>query len=589
MGALSKSISILRRANHHGEHGGGRGQCDLIGWLLIPAATSEKLNATRFKLPFLLQTLFMQATIRPSFALNVICSSLRLVAVGAGLSLAPTLALAQTPPASAPPAEPDALQTSPTFLRATTEVLTLPGKEKMGMLGTFMLVDVADGVSLGAGTYGAITGQRGGFITLGGAAEIRQRITPKLVAHAGLFVGAGGGRGGFQLAGGGLMLRTDVGLKYETDGYGNLGLGISHVNFPSGVIRSTQPYLMYEYPFYSLVGTSGSKAGGGKKSASSLSAKEQEFAVIARNYRIPTGVVRDDGTPQFPKMQLAGAEWLSYMDENWFLKVEAEGAAGGQSNGYMQIFLGGGYRLPITRSTSIKLHAAAGPAGGGGVDTGGGVVVDAGIGLNQKIFGNNAIELSLSQVRAPSRSFKATSLGIKLVHSFGLPQVGSRAVAASSLAGFEPQHVRIRAVQQNYAGTNPKWRNREPDTDVGNLGVQFDYFVTPNVFLTGQGLAAYSGKAGAYMKGLLGGGYRQPITGPWFAELEGLVGAAGGGGLAVGGGLVAQGNASVGYQINRSLSVMATAGRIKALRGDFEANVLGLSLGYQFNLFSKAP
>ncbi len=503
-----------------------------------------------------------------------------------GLLGVPVHALAQSPVNST---EAETLPTSPTVLRATTEILKLPGKEKMGMLGTFVLVDVAEGVSLGAGTYGAITGQRGGFITLGGAAEIRHRISPRWLAHAGLFVGAGGGRGGFTLAGGGLMLRTDVGLKYETDSYGNLGFGLSHVNFPSGVIRSTQPYLLYEYPFYSLIGASNSKAGGGKKTPSSLSSKEQEFAVIARSYKIPAGVVRDDGTPQFPKMQLAGAEWLSYLDENWFLKIEADGAAGGQSNGYMQIFAGGGYRMPITRSSSVKLHAALGPAGGGGVDTGGGVVVDAGIGLHQKIFGNNAIELSVSQVRAPSRSFKATSVGLKLVHSFGLPQVSSRPVAASTLAGFEPQQLRIRAAHQTYSGTNPKWRNRTPDQNVGNLGVQLDYFLTPNLFVTGQGLAAYSGEAGAYMKGLVGAGYRQQISGPWFVEAEGLVGAAGGGGLAVGGGLVAQANAGIGYQINRSLSVMATAGRIKAVRGDFEANVLGLSLGYQFSLFSQAP
>lgn len=531
----------------------------------------------------------MHSFLRPPFALKTLPLATCALVIGAGLSLAPQFALAQTAPASAPASESGTLQTSPMVLRATTEILKLPGNEKMGMLGTFALIDVADGVSLGAGTYGAITGQRGGFITLGAAAEIRQRISPKWLAHAGLFVGAGGGRGGYTLAGGGLMLRTDVGLKYETDGYGNLGFGISHVNFPSGVIRSTQPYLMYEYPFYSLVGTSGSKAGGGKKSPSSLSAKEQEFAIIARSYSIPSGVVRDDGTPQFPKMQLAGAEWLSYVDENWFLKVEAEGAAGGQSNGYMQIFLGGGYRLPVTRSTSVKLHAALGPAGGGGVDTGGGIVVDAGIGLHQKIFGNNAIELSVSQVRAPSRSFKATSVGLKLVHSFGLPQVSSRAVPASALAGFEPQQIRVRAAHQTYSGTNTKWRTRLPDKDVGNLGIQLDYFLTPNWYLTGQGLAAYSGEAGAYMKGLLGAGYRQQISGPWFVEAEGLVGAAGGGGLAVGGGLVMQANAGIGYQINRSLSVMATAGRIKAVRGDFEANVIGLSLGYQFHLFSQAP
>ena len=47
-------------------------------------------------------------------------------------------------------------------------------------------------------------------------------------------------------------------------------------------------------------------------------------------------------------MQLLGVEWLSYLDQHWFLKLESEGAMGGQSNGYMQILAGGGYRLPLT-------------------------------------------------------------------------------------------------------------------------------------------------------------------------------------------------------------------------------------------------
>lgn len=543
----------------------------------------KKIAQNQQNFRFLLQTVAMHTFSLPPFARTPL-----LICIG--LLFTPLISLAQnSPPTTAKALADDTdapIPTSPTAVRLTYETFTLPGREKMGMLGMYALTDVAENVSLGLASFGALRGERGGFITLGVAGEVRKRISPRWQAHAGLYVGAGGGRGGFTLAGGGLMLRADAGLKYQTNGYGNVGFGISHVNFPSGVIRSTQPYVMYEYPFYSLIASNGSKAGGGSKTRSSLSSKEQEFAVVARHFKIPSSVVRDDGSPQHPSMQLAGVEWLSYLDDRWFLKIESEGAAGGQNNGYMQILMGGGYRLPITKSTSFKVHAAAGPAGGGGADTGGGLLLDAGIGIHQKIFGNNALELSVSQVRAPSRSFKATSVGLKLVHSFGLPQVGAKAVSASALAGFEPAALRARFAHQTYSGASPNWRTRTPEQNVGNLGVQLDYFLTPNWFLSGQGLAAYSGNAGAYMKGLVGAGYRQPITGPWFVEAEALVGAAGGGGVAVGGGLVAQGNASVGYQLNKSLAVMATAGRIQAARGDFKANVLGVSLGYQFNLFT---
>jgi predicted porin len=62
-----------------------------------------------------------------------------------------------------------------------------------------------------------------------------------------------------------------------------------------------------------------------------------------------------------------------------------------------------------------------------------------------------------------------------------------------------------------------------------------------------------------------------------------LVGAAGGGGLNTGGGLVYQANLGLGYQLNKNLEVMGTIGQMKAAKGDFQANVYGVSLAYKFN------
>jgi len=84
------------------------------------------------------------------------------------------------------------------------------------------------------------------------------------------------------------------------------------------------------------------------------------------------------------------------------------------------------------------------------------------------------------------------------------------------------------------------------------------------------------------MTGLFGAGVHQRLGGPWFGELEGLVGAAGGGGLATGNGLVVQANASVGYQLNPGLSVLASLGQMAAPHGDFRVRVMGLNLAWQF-------
>lgn len=524
----------------------------------------------------------MNHALSPSFCFR----TLAMASVCAGGLGWPLAGLAQSQPT--PLDSPSVLIPTPTTWRLTSETWKLPDNEKMGMVGGSMLFDVNQNVKLGLGTYGAMRGNRGGFITLGLAGEVQQRLSPSLLGHAGLFVGGGGGRGGSSLAGGGLMVRSDIGLTYETGGYGNLGLGISHVSFPSGVISSTQPYLLYEYPFYSLLGNgwSATTPDGKRPSSAAVSATAQEFSMVMRSYRIPSSVVQDDGKPQHRSLQLLGAEWLSYLDDRWFMKLESEGAMGGQSNGYMQILLGGGYRLPLTRSTALKLHAAAGPAGGGRVDTGGGLLLDAGIALQQNLTQRTALELSVGAVRAPSRSFKASSVALKLNYQFGLPAVTSAPVAWDALGGFDATPLRVRAVNQTYFKDDPKWRSNYVDRSVSNIGVQLDYFVSPNWFVTGQGLGAYAGQAGAYMTGQLGVGGQWPVSERWFVEGEALVGAAGGGGIAVGKGLITQVNAGVGYRLSKSLSVMTTVGQVAALNGDFKAKVLGVSLGYQFTGFA---
>jgi hypothetical protein len=480
------------------------------------------------------------------------------------------------------------IKPSPTAIRMTYESLSLPGGENMGMLGGNLLVNVNDHLGLGVGAYGALRGERGGFITLGVEGELQQRINESWMSHAGLFVGAGGGHGSNALSGGGLMLRGDLGLTYQSKGYGNIGVGISHVRFPTGDITSTQPYIQYEYPFNSLLGAGWPEAPTLDRSIrlDPVQASANEFALVGRHYKFASSAKRDDGQPQTSSMQLVGVEWLSYLNERWFLKMESEGAMGGENNGYMQILLGGGYRMPITRSTTLKIHATAGPAGGGGADTGGGLLLDAGLGLQQNISKNLAIELLAGGVTAPSHSFEALNLALKLNYQFGLPDVSSTPVSWNALGDFDTQQLRVRLANQTYFKADPNWRNRSINQEVSNLGVQVDYFLSPHLFITGQGLAAYAGDAGAYMTGEVGLGTQWDLTQHWFIEGEGLVGAAGGGGLAVGGGLVAQANVSLGYRLSDALSIMATAGYIEAPRGDFKATVAGISLAYQFTGFT---
>ena len=477
----------------------------------------------------------------------------------------------------------------PTTFRTTFESWKVSDNERMGMLGLNLLFDVHPNIKLGVGSYGALTGERGGFITLGLASEVQYPLDERWLLRGGLFAGAGGGAGGYELAGGGFMFRGDAGITYRMGKWGNIGVGASWVTFPTGEVKSAQPFILYEYPFYTPVSPGWQSSSSGTGAGSGISATRQEFSIGWTGYKIPSSVKNSSGGPQNDSMQLAGARWTSYLDERWFLMLGADGAFAGDSAGYMQILGGGGYRLPLGKSTGLKAYAALGPAGGGAVATGGGLVYAAGLALQQMITDQLAIEVGVGGIKAGTGDFKAWSAGVNLTYVFGTPRVSSgRTLSGSDLAGYRTAPLRVRAINQTYLKGSDQWRSRDVDESVNNLGFALDYFVTPKVYLSGQGLAAYSGNAGAYMTGLLGAGIQQPLSRDWFVMAEGLVGAAGGGTLATGNGAVWQVNAGIGYRLTERLSVALTGGRMQAFQGDFKANVIGVSLGYRFGLPTRS-
>ena len=466
------------------------------------------------------------------------------------------------------------------------ETLTLSPNETMGLLGGSVLYDVMPWLSLGGAAYGAVSGRRGGFITLGMAADVHRSLTSWLEFNAGMFVGAGGGHGGYALQGGGLMLRSHVGVRAPFEGLGEIGAGISRVDFPNGSVHSTQPYFTYSYPFHALV-ISGWRDWESDDVGPWLNLRESEneLAVMYRMYRIPDGVRNTGGLRQHPTIGLIGLEWYHYFSDGWFGRVSVAGAMQGASNGYMEILPGLGYRFSIGDSTWLKLSVAAGPAGGGVVDTGGGLLVDGQALLEQRLGEHLFVQAGGGYVLAPGGDFRARSFTAMLGYHAFMPSVGEEDIRRSDLAGFLPKKFRVRLAEQHYFKDHPKWRRHHAGLDVDLLGIQLDYMMAPSLYLTGQALAAYKGKAGGYMSGLLGVGVIYPLReSPISLEGEALLGAAGGGGLDVAGGLIWEVNAGMRWCFSDWLQGHAAYGVVRAMKGNFRARTATVSISYAYTL-----
>lgn len=460
------------------------------------------------------------------------------------------------------------------------ESWSLPG-ESMGVARFGLRRGFTERLSLGIDSFAAVDGARGGFITLGFGAEYQWPLTERLAVELGLGVGAGGGRSGRTIAGGGLYVRQSVGLVHDVGRSGEISLGISHIDFPDGgVIEGEQVYAGYRHRFDAVSRPAGAvRAPVTDAELAAHPFRAHEFLLVGRQIDVDSGSRRAGGGAPQGDFATLGAEWRSAISDNAFLRVEAAGAMSGDSPGYMHILWGGGVRWRLSPRVSALAMASIGAAGGGFVETGGGLLVDAGVGLQWRPGSRWAIEAMASRYAAPDGDLDANSYALRAAYLIG-PRTGGAGTAAGA-PGRESWPLRIRAVVQEYQGTVPDWRDI-PGRDVSLLGAQVDYLLGNGVYLTGQGIAAYSGEAAAYMTGLVGAGYQREFGPGVLLKGEALLGAAGGGGLAVGPGLVAQVNVGAGYRFPGGLELMATAGRIGALSGPLRADVFGVAVGYRF-------
>ena len=157
-------------------------------------------------------------------------------ALAAALCLLPALALAQAGPAGD-------WRSAPASARIGYETISLPGDEKMGLVGLAYLVQVRPGLCLGPAVYGAASGQRGGFFTIGAEAALCTQLVGPLNLQTGLYVGGGGGAA--APVGGGLMLRPYANLLWDFGPF-RAGVSVSSVNFPNGNIDSSQLGVVFD-------------------------------------------------------------------------------------------------------------------------------------------------------------------------------------------------------------------------------------------------------------------------------------------------------------------------------------------------------
>lgn len=452
-------------------------------------------------------------------------------------------------------------------LKASFERIKLPANESMGMLGTTYLIDVGSGFSAGPAVYGAITGHRGGFFTIGGEFAWRHKLAPRLELQAGIYGGGGGGRA--AQVGGGLMVRPHADLMWNFGRY-RAGLSLSRVRFVNGGIDSNQLGLVFaadsDFTYFppQLTGQT-------VNYVPHSGAGFDRVLFTAGAYKPRAGSVTG-ATP--PTIGFVGARFEQFVTPHFYRGIEAVGAASGGVAGYAE-FLGTlGVETPITADNSaVGARIALGMGGGGAVATGGGALVKtaAYVTVTTSQFSHIAVEGGYAW--APTGAFRAPYASANLVWDLDHPYAATNSATIAENEWVFGTARFLDAAHKDGSRTN-----------VDLAAIRLNRHLTKSLYLTGQAFSAYRGNAGAFSVGLVGIGYRASLSenGTLYGGMELLAGAAGGGGIATSGGAVVQPVVYLGTRLSHSAGIRLDVGRIKSIRGALDSNMVSLSLNFDF-------
>jgi len=469
------------------------------------------------------------------------------------------------------------------ILRFSFEEIDMPDAgERMGLYSIGAYDRFNPWLYGGITAYGAASGRRGGFFTGGYTVGVERQLTDNWNIDAGSYVGAGGG--GAAAQGGGLMIRPHIGLNYDFN-WAALGLSYTYVDFPNGDISSDSVALSLDIPFSSptlnweddgltAADYFGTDLGDVSRHRSHLAARVRAYYPASGSQNTYGGSINDS-------LGLVGVEYSYFLDNNWFATFETAGAATGGVGGYAELLAGLGYRLPLTKDDRFALLPALtiGGAGGGAVETGGGFVARANIGLEYRLSKYLSLIMDGGYFTAPDGSFETPFIGFNLAYVMETFAQDQKGTPLKETDIIETTKWRFRPAHQWYFDAQ---RKSGPSRDMNLLGGKIDWMGGNWWYLTGQGLSAYEGEAGGYSEGHWGAGVFSPSWKGWQLYGEMLIGAGGGGGVDSGSALLYKPSFGLEYNLNTNFSLQSGIGKVISKTGNLDANIIDASFVWRF-------
>ena len=471
------------------------------------------------------------------------------------------------------------------YLSIEMPFTTIPNEQNLGFTGIHYNLLLNKSFYTGIGIYGAIIGSRGGFFTLGVNAGIKKHFSKKFYIDTGFHFGGGGGARAPDGGGAFILPHFNVGYQFKKI---SLNSGWSYINFfDGGNIKGHQINIGVEIPLdyvhadykvtenkYELLNL--------EKTDWYVNSKRTSLMLHFNNLMIK-GEDKNINVQKFngATIKLAGFELANYFSKNWFTFLKVDGAYDGIRAGYMDVFLGAGHHFEMNKKrTNILVKFGMGAGGGGGVDTKGGFLLYPDISIEQQLYNDVFLSLNKGFVTTPDAHFYTSSFGVGV--KYYIERNGVKTDNSTfTLGQFKGIDVIVK--QDLYFNAR---RDKLPNENLHQISLQLNLYVNNNIFIAGQTSFANFGNAGAYAEGIIGLGIKtKPLfhrSTTLFSQL--LTGAAGGGDISTGQGLIIKPSLGVDCKISKTLRLRTSGGLVSAVGGQLNSPFVNLGIKYNISL-----
>jgi hypothetical protein len=505
---------------------------------------------------------------------------LRSLVIATSLALASFTGFADTTPS---------MQQAPS--QATIDYLNINmpgGQPSMGLVGLHYdvnLLPIKDFYT-GLGAYGAVSGNQGGFFTLGIDNSYRPHLYGPLYLNTGFYVGGGGARS--AQTGGGLMLMPYGGLGLEI-GRILLTLNYSYVSFPTGKIGSSQLLFGFTIPLdFNYFQASAANYKGMDFSAFHLPKDTQGtlhswyFSPMAQIYHVRSGTTNLYNQAVDNNLGLIGFEMGKYFNQHFYGALRTLGLAHGNANGYMNVMIGPGFQLPIgfTPFTWVN-DAMIGAGGGGNLQTKGGFLAEADTGVAWNLTSAFSPRIMAGYLVAPNGNFHTWVYTLGLNYNFGILSPSGH---GSDLSDTQFSLKNWRVSINNQTLFNPQ-RTSSDTGSINSIDVHLDQFLRPSLYLSYRAAFAYQGQhSGGMAEGLIGVGWQHAFFDmqrlmPHIAVLGGAIG---GGNINAGGGLIVEPELGLTFSVTPTLGLDISGGRMISVQQNLNSDVLTAGVSFNF-------